>query len=79
VGTAQVAQVSYRLSRSGELTGTKKKKVVVNYHFGFSGPSFSVDTACSSSMAAMQLTCTSLWAGDSDTAVVGRLVMYDKL
>lgn len=43
----------------------------INYHFGFSGPSFSVDTACSSSMAAMQLACTSLWAGDCDTAIVG--------
>ncbi|KFZ18301.1 hypothetical protein V501_01293 [Pseudogymnoascus sp. VKM F-4519 (FW-2642)] len=45
----------------------------INYHFGFSGPSFSIDTACSSSMAAMQLACTSLWAKDCDTAVVGGL------
>jgi len=43
----------------------------INYHFGFSGPSFSIDTACSSSAAAIQLACTSLWAGDCDTAVVG--------
>ncbi|MCJ1478063.1 hypothetical protein MMC13_006738 [Lambiella insularis] len=43
----------------------------INYHFKFSGPSFSVDTACSSSMAAIQLACTSLWAGDCDTAVAG--------
>jgi acyl transferase domain-containing protein len=43
----------------------------INYHFGFSGPSFSIDTACSSSAAAMQLACTSLWAGDCDTAIVG--------
>lgn len=43
----------------------------INYHFGFSGPSFSIDTACSSSAAAIQLACTSLWAGDCDTAIVG--------
>ncbi|KAL8840742.1 MAG: hypothetical protein Q9170_001180 [Blastenia crenularia] len=45
----------------------------INYHFKFSGPSYSVDTACSSSMAAIQLACTSLWAGDCDTAVTGGL------
>ena len=43
----------------------------INYHFGFSGPSFSVDTACSSSMAAIQLACTSLRAGDCDTVFTG--------
>lgn len=45
----------------------------INYYFKFSGPSFSVDTACSSSMAAVQLACTSLWAGDCDTACAGGL------
>jgi len=45
----------------------------INYHFKFSGPSFSVDTACSSSMAAIQIACTSLWAGECDTAVAGGL------
>lgn len=45
----------------------------INYHFGFSGPSFCIDTACSSSAAALQLACTSLWAGDCDTAIVGGL------
>lgn len=45
----------------------------INYHFGFSGPSFNIDTACSSSAAAVQLACTSLWARDCDTAVVGGL------
>ncbi|OZJ01940.1 hypothetical protein BZG36_05397 [Bifiguratus adelaidae] len=45
----------------------------INYHFKFSGPSFSIDTACSSSMAALQLACTSLWAGDCDTAITGGL------
>ncbi|EKD13976.1 polyketide synthase [Drepanopeziza brunnea f. sp. 'multigermtubi' MB_m1] len=43
----------------------------INYHFGFSGPSFSVDTACSSSFAAIQLACTSLRAGECDTAFTG--------
>ncbi|QGA19295.1 hypothetical protein EYB26_006984 [Talaromyces marneffei] len=43
----------------------------INYHFGFSGPSFSIDTACSSSFAAIQLACTSLRAGDCDTVFAG--------
>ena len=43
----------------------------INYYFKFSGPSFSIDTACSSSLAAIQLACTSLWAGDCDTACAG--------
>ena len=45
----------------------------INYYFKFSGPSFSVDTACSSSAAAIQIACTSLWAGECDTAVAGGL------
>ncbi|KAL3418618.1 Conidial yellow pigment biosynthesis polyketide synthase 2 [Phlyctema vagabunda] len=43
----------------------------INYHYGFSGPSFNIDTACSSSMAAIQLACTSLRAGDCDTVFTG--------
>lgn len=43
----------------------------INYHFGFSGPSFSIDTACSSSFAAIHLACTSLRAGDCDTVFTG--------
>lgn len=43
----------------------------VNYFFKFGGPSFTVDTACSSSFAAIQLACTSLRAGDCDTAFTG--------
>jgi len=43
----------------------------INYFFKFSGPSFVVDTACSSSMAAIQLACTSLRAGECDTAFTG--------
>ena len=45
----------------------------INYYFGFRGPSYSVDTACSSSLAALQVACTSLQAGECDTAVVGGL------
>ncbi|PCG96050.1 Acyl transferase/acyl hydrolase/lysophospholipase [Penicillium occitanis (nom. inval.)] len=43
----------------------------INYFFKFSGPSYSVDTACSSGLAAIQVACTSLWAGEVDTAVAG--------
>nr|APX43975.1 polyketide synthase [Pestalotiopsis microspora] len=43
----------------------------INYFFKFCGPSFSIDTACSSSLATIQTACTSLWAGDCDTAVAG--------
>lgn len=45
----------------------------INYHFGFSGPSLNIDTACSSSAAAMNVACSSLWAHDCDTAIVGGL------
>jgi naphtho-gamma-pyrone polyketide synthase len=44
----------------------------INYHFKFSGPSFSIDTACSSSFAAIHTACNSLWRGDCDTAIAGR-------
>nr|A0A4P8DJU2.1 RecName: Full=Atrochrysone carboxylic acid synthase; Short=ACAS; AltName: Full=Dimeric xanthone biosynthesis cluster PKS; AltName: Full=Non-reducing polyketide synthase dmx-nrPKS [Cryptosporiopsis sp. 8999]QCL09091.1 dmx-nrPKS [Cryptosporiopsis sp. 8999] len=42
----------------------------INYFFKFSGPSYSVDTACSSGLAAIQA-CTSLWAGEVETAIAG--------
>jgi 3-oxoacyl-(acyl-carrier-protein) synthase len=45
----------------------------INYYFGFSGPSLNIDTACSSSAAAMNVACSSLWARDCDTAIVGGL------
>ncbi|KAI1500862.1 polyketide synthase [Biscogniauxia marginata] len=45
----------------------------INYYFGFSGPSLNIDTACSSSAAALQVACSSLWAKDCDTAIVGGL------
>lgn len=43
----------------------------INYHFKFSGPSYTIDTACSSSLAAMHLACNALWKGEVDTAIVG--------
>ncbi|KAK4466558.1 polyketide synthetase, partial [Cladorrhinum samala] len=43
----------------------------INYHFGFSGPSFDVDTACSSGLAAVHIACNSLWMGDCDVAIAG--------
>ncbi|KAL8637986.1 MAG: hypothetical protein Q9228_004818 [Teloschistes exilis] len=45
----------------------------INYFFKFRGPSFNIDTACSSSAATINAACSSLWAGDVDTAVVGGL------
>ena len=43
----------------------------INYHFKFSGPSYTIDTACSSSFAAIHLACNALWKGEVDTAIVG--------
>ncbi|KAL2062955.1 hypothetical protein VTL71DRAFT_6027 [Oculimacula yallundae] len=43
----------------------------INWHFKFSGPSFSIDTACSSSFAAIHTACNSLWRGDCDMAIAG--------
>ncbi|KAF4429939.1 beta-ketoacyl synthase [Fusarium austroafricanum] len=43
----------------------------INYHFKFSGPSYTIDTACSSSLAALHLACNALWRGEVDTAIVG--------
>lgn len=43
----------------------------INYHFKFSGPSYTIDTACSSSFAALHMACNALWKGEIDTAIVG--------
>jgi acyl transferase domain-containing protein len=43
----------------------------INYHFKFSGPSYTIDTACSSSFTAIHLACNALWKGEVDTAIVG--------
>ena len=45
----------------------------INYFFKFSGPSFNLDTACSSGLAAVQVACSALWAGEVDTAIAGGL------
>ncbi|KAM3419059.1 hypothetical protein BST61_g5014 [Cercospora zeina] len=43
----------------------------VNFHFKFSGPSYTIDTACSSSLAALHMACNALWRGEVDMAIVG--------
>lgn len=43
----------------------------INYHFKFSGPSYTIDTACSSSFTALHLACNALWKGEVDMAIVG--------
>ncbi|KAL2818704.1 hypothetical protein BDW59DRAFT_175058 [Aspergillus cavernicola] len=45
----------------------------INYFFKFSGPSFNCDTACSSSLSTIQMACTSLLHGETDTVVAGGL------
>ncbi|KAL1801695.1 hypothetical protein ACET3X_002037 [Alternaria dauci] len=44
----------------------------INYFFKFSGPSFNMDTACFG-LAAVNVACSALWAGDVDTAIAGGL------
>lgn len=43
----------------------------ISYLLDLKGPSLSVDTACSSALTAAALACGSIWAGESDAALVG--------
>lgn len=43
----------------------------INYHYKFSGPSYTIDTACSSSLAAIHMACNALWRREVDTAIAG--------
>ncbi|KAL4954233.1 hypothetical protein BDW69DRAFT_183680 [Aspergillus filifer] len=41
----------------------------VSWFFNLNGPSATVDTACSSSLMAVDLTCQSIWSGDSTMGI----------
>lgn len=41
----------------------------ISYSFGLNGPSLAVSCGCASSLAALQLACQSLWAGNCDLAI----------
>ena len=43
----------------------------VSHRLNLNGPSLTLDTACSSSLVAVHLDCQSLWAGESEAALVG--------
>ncbi|WP_163865693.1 type I polyketide synthase [Myxococcus eversor] len=43
----------------------------LSYFYDLRGPSVSMDTACSSSLVALHLACQSIWAKESDAALVG--------
>ncbi|CAG8942939.1 unnamed protein product [Penicillium salamii] len=50
-----------------DITGTTSNMVPnrVSWFFDLVGPSAAIDTACSSSLMALDMTCQSIWSGDS--------------
>lgn len=60
--------VNSHTSTSGTMTILANR---LSYVFDLRGPSVTVDTACSSSLVAVHFACQSLWAGESNLAIVG--------
>ena len=50
-----------------DITGTTSNMVPnrISWFFDLVGPSAAIDTACSSSLMALDMTCQSIWSGDS--------------
>jgi acyl transferase domain-containing protein len=45
----------------------------ISYIYDLHGPSMAIDTACSSSLVALHQACSSIWAGESDSSIVGAI------